>query len=320
MSELVARLDGIFKGLFGVQLEYIAADQIQSADWDLAGLSAYLRNEIATPPFIRDITAKRIGLPIRCHGNFAGLAILVGGDTIDIQRVLELADLATAMLERELETNSNSTVESLRQTEEHMELQRGHENVIPLRPARKQVTTIRDDFEILQESDEVYPLRSMLISSSSGFPFQRVAFAIHAQAARWAFVSINDLPADAFDSIEAFQKLGAITVFIEDLACISPERQQKLVEFLHQEPSVESPLVIAAVTEEPDQLVAAGLLADGLRAKLVLLRLPWNPQDTDSATVRKTLRIVNEGRTLHAETRFVPFHADFLDPDQPTVH
>jgi hypothetical protein len=86
-------------------------------------------------------------------------------------------------------------------------------------------------------------------------------------------------------------------------------------------PTDESPLIVAGADEEPELLEERGLLHETLRCLLAHARIPWNPQDNDNATVKKTIRLLIEGGAqAPAETRFVPFHALYLDEETPTVH
>ncbi len=324
MNDLVARLDGIFLGLLGCRLQFVPAGEIAEQDWhdtDLArvkhGSSAFAgATSGSAEQFIQDKTSNRIAFPIRQFGVFAGLAVVNDWKTAEQARLIQLAEFMMALMGHELERDGDRQ-QTLRQTEVQLELQREDSNVIRLRPfARNQV--VRLDTAFYTPAPAQVP--SLLIQHSAGFPLQRVAFETHSRTARWAFVSSRDLPADIFDSVETFKSIGAVTLFIEDLTSLSPERQQNLRNYLTTFEANEIPLVIAGISENPEHLVAAGVLDDGLCRRLVYCHLPWNPQDRISITVRKCVHLLVDGKKWPPTNHFVPFHSSYHDTDKPPVH
>ncbi len=324
MNDLVARLDGIFLGLLGCRLQFVPVDQITEQEWndeDLARLKqdaegAGSAGASTTKQFIHDKSQNRIAFPVRQSGTFAGLAVVNDWKTAEKPRLLELAEFMTALMSHELERDGDRQ-QTLRRTEVEMELQRENTNVIRLRPfARNQV--VRLDTAFYSPTPAQVP--SLLLQHADGFPLQRVAFETHSRTARWAFISLTDLPIDIFDSVENFKSIGAVTLFIEDLTTLSLERQQNLRDYMATIESNEIPLIIAGVSENPEHLIAAGVLDDGLCRRLVYNHLPWNPQDKISITVRKCVHLLVDGKKWPPTTHFVPYHSNYHDPEKPPVH
>ncbi|MCM2280241.1 MAG: hypothetical protein NDI61_00185 [Bdellovibrionaceae bacterium] len=316
MDALLVRLNQIFSSLVGSRLTYVPLAQIDVETWGADELAAIAGRASGAPPYLTDQQGRSIGFPVRDPQNaLAGLAIVSEWRLADSRRVFDLADFAAALIERRL-SGTNDQGEVLRRTEEHLQMQTMPKNVIPLRRNR------------LPQSEHLWPVPpppkinapSLMIQVKPGFPVQQFASEVHSRTERWAFVAWTDLPHDSLDSRETWKQLGAITLFIEDLTQLSLERQAQLAAFVRSLPSEETPLILAAIHEDPDVLEERGDLDAGLRAALTYARMPWNPQDNDSLTIRKSMRLLIDGRAPEQETRFVPFHKSLIDDDQPTMH
>ncbi len=315
MDELLSRLNQIFSGLVGSRLAFVPLAQLDVEAWGADELAAIAGNAAGAPPYVKDQGGRSIGFPVRdAQNGLAGLAIVSEWRPADSRRVFDLADLAATLIARRL-TDQGERVEILRRTEEHCELQLKPRNVIPMRRRPSEA----DHLQPIQPPP-VINATSLLIQVKEGFPARRFASEIHSRSGRWAFLTSDDMPDDAFESRETLKQLGGITLFIENLAELPLERQARLAEYLRAVPTDETPLILAAIKEDPDLLVGRGSLDPGLRAALAYARMPWNPQDGDAATIRKSMHLLVDGRAPEAETRFVPFHRDFLDDESPTMH
>ena len=311
MESLIQRLEKIFLGQFGCRLTFLADNDIQVSDWDKNGLLD-LRNGHSL--FVRDVNGKRMGFAVHTKGEFAGLAIVSDIKGEESERLMDLAGFAVAMLEEEV-TNKNNKPEILQRAEENMILQDSKKNVVPFRPLRP----MEDPFSVLPTPKST--VMSTLVVAKEGFPFQRLGIDVHVRSGRVAFLPVKDLVAGSLDSVEAIKDLGSITIFVENIASLPMQQQAQLASFLGSQPDEDLPIILACTTETIEDLLVDGKLDKELAKQLMTVRIPWNPQDTDSATVKKAVRIVIDGAdSVKPDTRFVPFHAKFLDEDQPTFH
>lgn len=321
MDELLARLNQIFSSLVGSRLTFVPLAQLDIELWGVDELAAIAGNATGAPAYVKDQEQRRIGFPVRDRQNgLAGLAIVSDWRLADSKRVFELADFASSLIAHRL-SGHDETAERLKRAEEHFALQSAEirttaKNVIPLRRTR------------LPQAEHLWPVPpppkinapSLMIQVKPGFPILRFVTEVHDRTERWAFVSLTDLPSDTWESRETFKSLGAITIFVENLKALDLERQKLIASYLRSVPKDDAPLLLVAIEEEPDRLEERGLLDPELRATLVYARMPWNPQDNDTTTVRKSMRLLVDGRPPTADTRFVPFRREMIDDEKPTVH
>jgi hypothetical protein len=313
MEKLIQRLEKIFLGQFGCRLTFLADNDLVLADWDRQGLNDLRRGHTL---FVRDTSGKRIGFAVHKKTGFAGLAVVseIKGD--ENERLIDLAGFAVALLEDEVMNDTQNKPTILKRAEENLIVQENKKNIVPLRPTR---SLIDDPFTVVPEIKST--ITSTLIMSKDGFPFQRLAVDVHVRSGRVALLSPKDLAADALSSVQAIRELGSITLFIEDITKVSVEQQALLAEYLQGEVSEDTPVLLVCATGIIEDMIIDGKLNKDLSTNMMCVRIPWNPQDTDSMTVKKAVRIVIDGaESVKPETRYVPFHPKFLDEDQPTFH
>ena len=82
----------------------------------------------------------------------------------------------------------------------------------------------------------------------------KMALEIHQTAARYVFLSLKDLEAGIENSTEAMNKLGKVTIFIEDISSLSLEQQKGLLDFLNQRESLTTPQLVIGTSKTYGQL------------------------------------------------------------------
>ncbi len=87
-----------------------------------------------------------------------------------------------------------------------------------------------------------------LIESETSFDIFKMALEIHQAAARMVFLSFRDLEAGIEKTVAGLNKLGRVTIFIEDIKQLSLEQQADLLKFLTQRISKESPQIVVGTT------------------------------------------------------------------------
>jgi predicted Rossmann fold nucleotide-binding protein DprA/Smf involved in DNA uptake len=167
--------------------------------------------------------------------------------------------------------------------------------------------------------------------SEAQFPVNRVAIEIHELSGRWAFVSVEDLPADVFANRESIEKLGGLTLFIRDIASLSTNQQLKLAEYLARAASDDTPHVIAASSLSVDDLIHQGRILPYL-SRLFTVSTLNTTSNKSAAQITKELveaslqQLVENARSATVSEHqvgenFIPFNAQYFNPDdQSTVH
>lgn len=74
---------------------------------------------------------------------------------------------------------------------------------------------------------------------------KKVALQLHEMTGRWAFVPFNDIKGQLHSSYD-IAKMGAMTIFIENVEQLNAHEQELLMEYLSEEHSSEEPLIITS--------------------------------------------------------------------------
>lgn len=330
MQQVTKRLNRIFENVLGCQLDYCSVDDISMVDWNLKDITE-LKGEVAlSPKYVVCQTSDAFGFPIRRNNQLMGLAVVKGFKDARPSRLLTLAELMAMVLDYGVRAGDRS--EKLRIIEQRMASFNDSSNVIPLRPARFERVLQVTELESPNEPAESPLLTSpLLLVADAAFPLNRVAIEIHELSKRWAFVSIEDLPADVLSSRESIEKLGGLTLFIRDISKLTTNQQLKLGEYLGRAMSDDTPFVIAGANESIDDLVHAGKVLPHVSRLFTVSTLNTSSKKTAAQITRELVdaslqQIVSNTRTNIADEHrvgdhFIPFNAQYFNPeDTSTVH
>ncbi len=306
MNETVLKINRILEGLIGCSLEFHPSDSLTAEEWDRSELEL-LRGEEAEekPEYLQsELAENSYGFPLNYLGTFAGLAVVRNLKNAKLRDLLRLAELITVALENSLEQ------EQRRANQVSIEAS----NVIPLRKGGEAVLKVIDKETL--ETDPSAPLKSLslLIETQPDFPLQRIAVEIHQLSGRWAMVGLEDLPKDVLDTRENLKEMGAMTIFIRDVASLKPEQQLRLAEYLAIKPSGDMPQIIAGIAPEAEIL-------NHLRELFFCTQLDFTQKSSEEITsdlVKSSLQFILEKtreKVTVDERRYVPFHIQHLDSE-----
>jgi hypothetical protein len=337
MTEIITRLNHIFKGILDCGFEFQPLKELSPELWsadDLKLLTAADANSSADQPrYVESFRSGCFGFPVNAAGGCEGLAVVKGWKEGDQSRLLLLAELFTFVFESSMKmTEQKHTLRDVEEKLRMIDATAHSNNVIPLRP--------KQYGEALQfvESSRTPPrnpspllTKPLLIEASASFPLQRLALEIHQTSNRWAFVSTDDLPAEIFHSKESLQQLGAVTLFIPNISLLTTNSQLKLAEYLALGPTDEMPQVIAGTTDSAAELGRTQRVLPHLLELFFVSQLGWVEHDAAKSQtdreitadlINASLRyLVNEIRQAHKiKSHIIPFHFQYFDPDQPTMH
>ncbi len=329
MLQVTKRLNRIFENILGCTLQFQPLDEIIADDWTTSDLIQLKGNANFSPKYIESKTKSSLGFPVRRDGVLLGLAVVLGFKDASSQRILLLAELMTMVLDYSIRHDERG--DRLRLIEERMALLDENSNVIPLRPARYGRVLQVTESDVESES-MVSPLITspLLLISKPGFPLNRIAIEIHQMSKRWALVSVEDLPAEIFNSRESLQELGGLTLFIRDIATLTTSQQIKLAEYLARAPSEDTPHIIAGANEAVEDLIHNGRILPHLSRLFTVSTLQLSNKSADQVTkelINASLQQIleqtrDESRETHqVGSNFIPFNAQYFNPDDTsTVH
>ena len=331
MQQITSRLNRIFENVLGCRLEYISNEELSLVDWDYKDMTEMRGEASIAPKYIESKTTDSFGFPVRREKELMGLAVIHGFKDARPQRLLLLAELMAMVLDYGVRADDRDN--KLRIIEARMAEFATATNVVPLRPARyEHVLQVTES--VMEEHD---PLMSPLLNSPlmlvslSQFPLNRIAVEIHEMSGRWAFVAVEDLPADVFNSRESIEKLGGLTLFIRDIAALTTNQQIKLAEYLGRAASDDTPHVIAAASASVEDLIHEGRLLPHLSRLFTISTLNTTSNKTAMQITKELVdaslqQLVSNAReTASSEHQvgenFIPFNAQYFNPDDTsTVH
>ena len=107
--------------------------------------------------------------------------------------------------------------------------------------------------EVMANSEGLFPL---LIEGENGAPTQELAYEIHHNSQRRVFITIDSGVESRITSTKDIADFGAITLFIPNLPELKKRTQIYLEWFLSsKEKAIDSPRVIAAIKDRPENLL-----------------------------------------------------------------
>lgn len=325
------KLSRIFENILGCTLELTMMNEVNFELWNAGDLLEFEEGSSLAPQYIHSKAMDAVAFPIRKQNEFLGLAVVRGFRDASPQRLMLLGQLMAMVLDYSIKAGDRN--ERLRMIEERMALLETNSNVIPLRPARfERVLQVTDAEMTSSENVVTAPLMNtpLLLVSTPGYPLNRIAIEIHQISNRWAMVSVEDMPADIFESREKLEELGAMTLFIRDIALLTTNQQIKLAEYLGRAPSDETPHIIAGTTAPIEDLIHDGKLLPFLSRLFTTSEI----KDTGKSASEISRELIQASlqqiaQQVREETvdshqvgaNFIPFNAQYFKPDETsTVH
>lgn len=219
------------------------------------------------------ITGDDLIVPVRMGESVAGAAIVSNGSTLPELEMDGVVDTVTLILDGYVEANDRA--ERARQLEGYLLSKREtSENVVYLHNVRtrnkemgEQITVGRDQGEFLTQ---------ILLEGKFGIPFKEIAFDIHQKSGRSSFLSWEDLDKNLLNKASDIAELGPLTIFIGDLAQLTPAQQSVLDDYVLNVMDESTPRIMAAIHAPLNELVEKGVLKStlGFYFSKVHLKIP----------------------------------------------
>lgn len=192
------------------------------------------------------IRGSDLHIPIQAEGNFLGTAVIPQAmdlsedkknDIAQVVRMILKPTLYNWYLERK-ENNIQQLAEAQFPTENLQLFGEELPNIDDL---------IDDNVTFDEDSEESPQLSSNLIhlEGKNLLLVKKAAFQLHEMTHRWAFVPFADIRSQV-QSVLDISKMGAMTIFVEEVLSLSTEDQSLLVEFMSSPRSDSEPLIITS--------------------------------------------------------------------------
>lgn len=99
------------------------------------------------------------------------------------------------------------------------------------------------------------------LEGSSENTNKKIALQLHELTGRWAFVPFNDIKGQ-LHSTQDIAKLGAMTIFVENVETLNPAEQELLMEYINEEHFSDEPLLLTSSLKNLDELAKTELSSD----------------------------------------------------------
>lgn len=246
-SSFVNRLKQILASRYGKGL------QIRQL-MDLAELSS------AEESFTR---GRDLHIPISVNGSILGTAVVPSADDLNAEKRQGVTQLVRMVLEPAMYK---------------WYLDQKEANLVELNKAQPLLDNVRlfgeeplpsiddilsDNLVQLNESPSGADLISNLIhlEGRSENTNKKVALQLHELTGRWAFVPFNDIKGQLHSS-QDIAKMGAMTIFIENVESLNAAEQELLMDYIAEERASDEPLLITSSSQNLDELAKSTLSSD----------------------------------------------------------
>ncbi|WP_413943652.1 hypothetical protein [Bdellovibrio sp. HCB-162] len=207
-------------------------------------------------PFTR---GRDLHIPIRVNGSILGTAVVPSADDLNAEKRQGVTQLVRMVLEPAMYKWY------LDQKEANLvELNRAQLNLDNVRlfgedPLPSIDDILNDNLEVLNESPEAELISHLIhLEGRSENTNKKVALQLHELTGRWAFVPFNDIKGQ-LHSAQDIAKMGAMTIFVENVENLNPAEQELLMDYIAEERSTEEPLLITSSLKNLDELGKSAL-------------------------------------------------------------
>ncbi len=194
-------------------------------------------------------------IPIENNGQVLGTAIIPEASNLDQEKMKDITDVVKLILEPtmynwflERRENNLTQLSSTEFSTENLEL----------------FDDVDDDEDDSEYEEETSTQKPQMISNlvhldgKNEVQIKKIALQLHELTHRWAFLPFTDI-ADQLTDIKEIIKMGAITLFIENVQTLSAAHQDLLLEYLAVPRSDEEPLVVTTSKLDISELRSSDL-------------------------------------------------------------
>lgn len=194
-------------------------------------------------------------IPIENNGQVLGTAVIPEASNLDQEKMKDITEVVKLILEPtmynwflERRENNLTQLSSTEFSTENLEL----------------FDDVDDDEDDSEYEEETSTQKPQMISNlvhldgKNEVQIKKIALQLHELTHRWAFLPFTDI-ADQLTDIKEVIKMGAITLFIENVQTLSAAHQDLLLEYLAVPRSDEEPLVVTTSKLDISELRSSDL-------------------------------------------------------------
>ncbi|WP_373998519.1 hypothetical protein [Bdellovibrio bacteriovorus] len=201
-------------------------------------------------------------IPIRVNGSILGTAVVPSADDLNAEKRQGVAQLVRMVLEPAmykwyLDQKESNLLELSKANLTLDNVALFGEDPLP------SIDEILSDTELDLNEGLATELISQLIhlEGRSENTNKKVALQLHEITGRWAFVPFNDIKGQ-LHSAQDIAKMGAMTIFVENVEKLNAAEQELLMDYIAEERSSEEPLIITSSSVTLDELTRSDLASD----------------------------------------------------------
>lgn len=205
-------------------------------------------------------------IPLRIKDAYLGTAVIPEGANLPKEKSLQIAQVVKMVLEPSLYRDF------LERTETNLQLSSDSSDELSLSfPSENPDLRIFDHSQESISSLDRPTLVSPLIHLRGHdlHRLKKAALLLHEMTARWAFVPLNDLN-DQIQDLNDFMRLGAVTVYVEDVETMNPSFQDTLMKYLESPRAAGDPIIITGSIKSTGEIAVIESLRSDLRDELVI--------------------------------------------------
>lgn len=274
-STSIQRLQGILQSRYGTGLRVEFMSDVSLMD---SGSQA--------PSFVEGA----LRIPIFSEGQFLAKAVLPDASAIGHSDYETISDLVRMVLEPLM------SKWLVHQPLVNRTVLKENENVIPM---FRIYNSNEESTELTQDDISVRSFQTSAIYLQTRNPLliHKVASTIHEISGRWASVPFEQVQSE-IESILDIQDLGAMTLIVNDLLNLTPEKRALLADYLANEPSQDMPLLVVSSSTPLNELVDQEVVTKEFAVQmqkcvLEVDRLPLKLED-----LKQTLELFLEPGTI----------------------
>lgn len=246
-SSFVNRLKQILASRYGKGL------QIRQ----LMDLSELTSEEVVT-------RGRDLHIPIRVNGSILGTAVVPSADDLDSEKKQGVAQLVRMVLEPAMYRWYLDQKEAnlMELSKANLSLDNVHLFGEEAMPSIDEI--LEEHAELLAESPASELISHLIhLEGRSANNNKKIALQLHEMTSRWAFVPFDDIKGQLHSS-DDIARLGAMSIFVENIETLKGPEQELLLEYIEEEHTSEEPLIITSSLQSIDQLTKDGFLASNL--------------------------------------------------------
>ncbi|MEN0058923.1 MAG: hypothetical protein AAGB31_08820 [Bdellovibrio sp.] len=181
-------------------------------------------------------------IPIRMNGSILGTAIVPSADDLNSEKREDVSHLVRMVLEPAMHKwyldRKESNLAELNKPLPNLEK-------IHLFGEGPLSSEEMSSFDLTQETEQELISYLIHLEGSSAVKNKKIALHLHELTRRWAFVPFNDIKGP-LHSTQDLAKLGAMTIYVEDITTLNTSEQELILEYISEERFSDEPLFITS--------------------------------------------------------------------------